>query len=260
MAEPTLSVDYAKLRTRIADFLGLGRVVASWSADDSARIAECIEGGMNRFLNPPPIQGYPAAYTWSFLNISTTLNLIAGTEEYTLPDSFGRLTSRFQFSDQKGTLRMKFVPKTVYDETRDMLSSTQTRPIMFCIIPQAVAAGVGQRFKAAFYPLPDAAYTLRYSYRALSDALAATGYLPGTAAHGETIALACLAWADLHRNGRIGEMESAFMQALAGSINNDLALNAEYDWLGSAMEPESEAETIHSQDWFAKYHGGPVTP
>jgi len=260
MAEPTLAVDYARLRMRIADFLGYTRVIASWSADDIARIAECIEGGMNRFLNPPPIQGYPAAYTWSFLNVSTTLSLVAGTEEYTLPDSFGRLTSRFQFSDQKGSIRMKFVPKTIYDETRDMLSTTRTRPIMFCLIPQAVSGTIGQRFKAAFYPLPDAAYSLRYSYRALTDALAATGYPPGTAAHGETIALACLAHADLHVNKRIGEMEAAFMQALAGSINNDLALNAEYDWLGSAQEPESEVGEIYSQDWFAQYHGGPVTP
>lgn len=260
MAESTLAVDYAKLRVRIADYLGYGRTSTSWTTDEQARIAECIEGGMNRFLNPPPIQGYPAAYTWSFLNVSTTLSLVAGTEEYSLPDSFGRLTSRFQFSDQKNSIPMKFVPKTIYDETRDLLSTTQSRPIMYCIIPQAVAAGVGQRFKVAFYPLPDAPYSLRYSYRALTDALAATGYPPGTAAHGETIALACLAFAELHRNKRIGEMDAAFMQALAGSINNDLALNAEYDWLGSAQEPDTEENEIFSRDWFTMYHGGAVTP
>jgi hypothetical protein len=84
MAESTLSIAYADLRSETGQFLGWSRDSANWSTENrSTIIASILADGLRRFYVPPILQGERKAHEWSFLkptiSITTTAPYSTGT-------------------------------------------------------------------------------------------------------------------------------------------------------------------------------------
>jgi len=261
VAESTLSNIHTDIAVSVADYLGYSRTAGNWTATDSARIDEYIKMGLNRFYNPPPIQGFPPGYTWSFLTVSTTLATVVSTEEYSLPDDFGVLVDGFKFSDNLWAYQPIHTSKDVYDRYRDLLSTTNGRPTMYAVFPQSVSGAAGQRFKVGLYPKADAIYPLRYSYRVLPNTIVSGSLYPyGGALHAETIKAACLSMAELAENGAPGYWNQYFMERLTASLNLDLASSA-VDYRGRIVGRDPrEFAGDEEQDWHDQINQGPVVP
>lgn len=77
MSESTLTIEWLALQAEVGFFLGYGRTLANWSADQDAEVAICVQAGIRRVYFPPGTNGYE----WSFLRPTATLYLGAsGTD------------------------------------------------------------------------------------------------------------------------------------------------------------------------------------
>ena len=76
MAESTLSITYADLRLAVANYLGMGLTVGSWSVNDAAVIEMILKSGLRQFYFPPSVGNQPP-YEWSFMKPVTTMATIA---------------------------------------------------------------------------------------------------------------------------------------------------------------------------------------
>jgi hypothetical protein len=259
MAESSLSTFYDEIRIDLADYLGFTRTPGNWSTDDEDRMARVIKRGLNRFYNPPPLPSMPADFRWSFLSPSTSLDTVASTEEYVLPDDFGMFTDMFAFTDQLGYRSPLYVPRATYLEFQNWYRTSPARPIYFCLLPQTTDGTTGQRFKVAFVPTPDIVYTLKYSYKILSETLTNTRKYPyGGAQHGETITSAIMAAAELIREGQRGPFYSDFIDLLSSSVRDDLA-SQRYDFIADAHDP-SVLEGMSEEEWLNRITATPTTP
>lgn len=81
MAESTLSLAWADLKSEVGFFLGYGRTVANFTTAQDAEVELLIHAGVRRVFFPPAMQGVEAGYEWSWLRPTTTLYLgAAGTD------------------------------------------------------------------------------------------------------------------------------------------------------------------------------------
>ncbi len=63
----TLETSYSDIRTRVGDFLGLGRTASAWSTENSSRVDGYIESGYRLFLSPG-LLGRSFVHEWSFMH------------------------------------------------------------------------------------------------------------------------------------------------------------------------------------------------
>ena len=120
MAESTLSLALADLRTEVSDFLGLGRTYASLSAGNQARVTMCIKRGLAQFYYPPPMNAGEEPHDWSFLHPVGSMVLWADigrdavrtvTNTYASPTTTITATSASFYASMVGrTLRIYHVP------------------------------------------------------------------------------------------------------------------------------------------------------
>lgn len=75
MAESSLSLGWPELQSEIGQFLGHGRTVANFSADEATLVAAICQSGVRRVYFPRAVQNVEPGYEWSFLRPSTTLYL-----------------------------------------------------------------------------------------------------------------------------------------------------------------------------------------
>lgn len=224
MAESTLSITYDDLCKQVGRYLGYGRDSDNWSADQTLDVEDCVQSGYRRFLTPPPISNAPVAHEWSFLAPVATLTLAADDGEYDLPASFNGLVDEFYFDSDGLYTSLWLVPVAEIMGYRSTTGTDVTGvPDRIAIRPKAHDGTTGQRFEALVYPIPDDAYTLYYRHNVLTDKLSSTALYPlGGAAHGDTIAAACLAHAEaVYSDGEGRVWDGRFMERIAASIKSD---------------------------------------
>jgi hypothetical protein len=230
MAESSATLGWADLKSEVGHFLGYGRTVANFSADQLADVEASVKAGIRMFYQPPVLPGEMAPYDWSFLHINTTIATVANDAEQDLPDAFGGVDGDFTFATTDSAFHA--VPIIGEGQIRAMQQgNTQTG------VPQYAAVRVksstmttGQRFEVCWWPKPDAIYTMGFRFRVQQDMISTSYPYPlGGSAHTETILSACIAMADERINDQPkGARWEAFMDRLRASVSYDRKRGQEY--------------------------------
>lgn len=88
MADSTLSVTWTSCNTAIARELGMSTDPSSWTDSSVSAKLDYVRQSAERSFYYALLPGEQGQVEWSFLNPPSTLNLVAGTSTYTLPDDF----------------------------------------------------------------------------------------------------------------------------------------------------------------------------
>lgn len=214
-AESTLSIMRSRLFREAGRVFDYGRSYVNWTTDQQADINEAVESAVRMVLFPD------GGHAWSWLRPTTTLVLTAGTDTYTLPGNFGGFVGDTFAHEAYPPFLVSVVPEA---RVRRM------QPLGLTGYPEYAGirplAGTGsasvQRWEVVFYPAPDAAYTLSYSYRILASAV--TGVLdelPGGVALAELYLQAVRAACETIRLDQAGPETAKFLVMLALAIQAD---------------------------------------
>jgi hypothetical protein len=161
---------------------------------------------------------------------TVTYSIRSGDGDFYMPDDFGgTLLHPFMFdTDTTGT---RLARTDVANILRHRQGDDQTtgKPRLFAIRPRRgtpTGASTGQRYEAMFWPVPDDAYTLYFSYQVLVSKLDSTNVYPvGGAEHCETVLASCLAMVEMETEGQQGVAYQNFLQQLAASIAVDMEMS-----------------------------------
>lgn len=219
MSESTLSLSLTTIQALIGQFMGYGRTPGAWTAGAAAEVDDAITSGHRQFYVPPPVGGI--VHRWSFMQPTTTLNTVANTGSYALPDAFAHLVGTLTFSANEAFKPLRTVGE---NRIRELLQNDSTvgMPQVAAIRWKASDGTTGQRQEVLFWPIPDSVYHLTYRYAVLPDAIATAKPWPlGGMGHAETILASCFAAAELRLEDARGERWAAFMDRLAASIALD---------------------------------------
>lgn len=119
-------------------------------------------------------------------------------------------------------------------------------PVAYAVVPVAPKEDlVGQRWELCIWPASDQMRTVSYQYALLPDAMLESDSLHyGGAVHSETLLEACLfAWEEMLEGISNGVHASAFMRALATSVNYD-RLQSTPDNLGLNLDSSDPYENM----------------
>ena len=92
MAESTLAVTFADLKSEVGHFLGYGRTEGSWATEQAADVAAAIKAGLRQFYFPPQLYSNEQPYKWRFLTPVVTLVTIAPYSTGTIAITNGATT------------------------------------------------------------------------------------------------------------------------------------------------------------------------
>lgn len=222
--ESTLSLSLTDLRKEVGWYWLGERASGNWSADELTQIDDIINSGLRQFYHPSPGGLAPKGYKWSFMEPTTTLSTVAGTDDYTLSANFGGMIGVATFA----TADNRWSPIEITGEARIRLlrqrdsGTAQSNPRYMAIRPISSSGSNGQRFQLMLWPDPDKAYTVSYRYHALPGKLTTGNPYPlGGEAHAETILASCLAVAEARQENNAGIHTANFMQRLQASIAYD---------------------------------------
>lgn len=234
MAESELSVSYADLVAEVAAFLGYG----SDPAGDA--LAECdrhVQAGYRRFLYPPAVEGVQAGYSWSFLSPVTTIATVASDQAQDLPADLARVIGSFYYGTQD---QLRPAVMQIGEGRYQALvgrAAAESSPQFACVRHKAnTAPATGQRLEVAWWPTPDAAYTLTYKYEAYTGKLSAQNPYPlGGMKHAELLVESCLAVAEVRSNDEVRGIHSdEFERMLRAAVEQDRGQGAQhYGAMGS---------------------------
>lgn len=229
MAESSLSLGYAELRSEIAYYLGYGRSSSNWTAEQILSIAACLASGLRQFYEPPPLPD-GTTHQWLFMKPVTTLSTTAGTSTVTLPDSYGGIDGELTYAAGTQRFPIKVVGEDEIRIAQAGAGSTSGPPQMVCVRPISVdGITTGQRYQAEFFPTPDAVYVLSYKRNFLPNAISSTYPYPwGGEQHAETILASCIAAAEFIEEETHGPKYEYFMERLKASIETDRRLGRQY--------------------------------
>ena len=240
MAESELSIKYADLLAEVAAFLGYGSAPTAWTADQRTECDRYVQGGLRRFYSPPAVQGSEPGYSWSFLSPVVTLATVSGQETQELPGDLARVLGQFHYSATDHHKSVVQAPEDVFQSYKTSSSSTGA-PAAASVRHKAKDPGRGQRLEVAWWPIPDAAYTLTYKYEAYNGKLSDDNPYPlGGMRHSELLLESCLAVAEQRANDERGNHTAEFERLLVSAIEQDRRVGSTHF---GHMGDRSEAST-----------------
>lgn len=228
MAESELSVAYSDLLQEVAAFLGYGPDSSAWSAPQLAELDRYVQAGVRRFYYPPAVEGVEAGYQWSFLSPVATLATVADQGSQELPGNLGRVMGNLHFDENQHRAPITQVSEQRYQELTSRGDGTG-HPRHVRVRYREQEPPTGQRFEAAWWPVPDAAYTLTYRYEGYSGKLSDDNPYPlGGMRHAELVVQSCLAVAEQRANDERGLHNQEFERVLASAIEQDRRIGAQH--------------------------------
>ncbi len=254
MAESELSIAYGDLLLEVAAFLGYGSSSTAWAPGQLAELDRYVQSGLRRFYYPPAMEGVEAGYPWSFLSPVATIVTVADDQAQDLPSALGRVLGGFHY--EQSCHRPSIVQVGEGDYQALISRSEDTgRPRVACVRHKVQEAGAGQRLEVAWWPIPDAAYTLTFSHEAYNPKLSDDNPYPlGGMKHAELVAQSCLAVAEQKANDERGLHTEEFGRMLKAAIQQDRRLGAKH--YGPMGQPASHATVPRHGDTGATY---PIT-
>lgn len=182
------------------------------SGSDLTEAQDYVKSGYLRFLG---------AYDWTFRRRYTTLSTESGVEVYELPREFGGFRTRPRFSQRSGYPPLEAISEAEWQELRE-LGEYNSWPLKFCTRAGHYDPTDAQRWEVCFWPTPNAAFTLYYSYYYMPPALSDdTDYPMGGAEMAEAILASCLAAAEQRGDEAAGVQTERSVQLLSDAISLD---------------------------------------
>jgi len=225
-----LTVTYTTLKREVGYFLGLSRDSDNYTAAQTSEIESIIDRGYRLFLNPPTTKdedGAVTAHVWRFLFPTTTISLTASTWYYDLPSTFGNMRGdRLYFAADSGYSPVIIIGQGQILDLRAR-ADTEGRPQYAAIRPKDPTGTAAQLFEIIFWPTPEQAYTLTYSYTKKTARITSSDPYPvGGEEHGETILQACLAMAERYKGKTQGPEWTMFLTMVQASMIRDKESNS----------------------------------
>lgn len=230
--ESTLSLTLDDIEAEVGHFLGYGRGAnfeeTAWTPQQQRDIDSVIKSGLRQFYFPPPIDGAPAGYDWSFLKPVASLTFASGDSTIPLPADFGGIEGQITMSAAASQISwpIDVVSDGFVRQKYAELPTSTGRPLVAAVQPlKETKPGRGQRFQLYLWPLADQAYTLRVAYYLTPDALTSHHPFPlGGMAHAETILQSCLSIAEQKLDDAMMVHTAKFKERLIASVNLDRRL------------------------------------
>jgi len=189
----------------------------SWAATNGTLVVDNTDYEISSRTNDTVIE-LESAPSSAFSDDSYTLEHNAN---YDLPDDFGALNGGFYYPDDVYYPSILIVPYTLIYEYRQV-DSSDGYPKYAAIRPKTTDGTDGQRFQALFWPRPNSAWNLIYSYSVLPNKLSESYPYPyGGMAHTETILSAMLATVEQMGDNVEGVHYNTFVRNLTASIKVD---------------------------------------
>lgn len=230
MAESTLGIAYADLRSEIGYYLGFGTDSSAWDTAQTLQINNALKSGLRKFYYPAMPSG--DTHNWRFMRPITTLSVTAADYDYDLPATFGGIEGNLTFAlTDTMTGPIKQVDESDIRRLREASSSSGT-PRFFAIRPKAgtpTGTTDGQRWELILWPTPSTACTLTYRYVILPDVITSSQtYSYGGAQHAETVKACVLAAAEETLNDGKTIWKTIMMERLMASIKADKAVAVQF--------------------------------
>ena len=226
----TLQLTFEDLYNRVAKFLG----TYGSSGPSGANLTDAQD-----IVNDAYTQ-FITAHDWTFLKPSQQLTTITGQHIYGLPDDFYHMLTDLQFGAGTSYPPVQEVSVDAVMEMRS-IETVSSWPTYYAIRPTAYDKEVGQSWEILFYPTCDAAYTLNFRYRILTDKLENADDIPiGGAEHTQLLRQMSLAEAELQKEKTIGPQGQQAANQLQGAVNQDSKRNPHrlgYNGNGIANDP-----------------------
>lgn len=232
MAESSLSLAFFDYLGETGEYLGYGRgdlgdnTDATWTDSQDKAVRKAVAAGQRQFYFPPPLEGERFSHEWAFLKPIASLSIPSGASELELPDDFGGFAEGpITLSNSGGTLvnSVSLTGEGIVREAQERNGSTTGIPQLVALVPiKGVGVQRGQRFKLTLWPDADAAYTIKFPYIVLPEALTgAKPYSYGGAQHVETVMASCLERAEFYRDNRRGVCFANWIERLTASVSID---------------------------------------
>jgi len=221
------------------------------SGDDRLDAEHWVTAGQRLFYNPPPLGG--VIHRWRFLRPIRYIETVADTECYDMPDDFGDVIGDMYHDASQGYAKLPKVGPGMILELKQGISSAG-KPRCFSIEPLETDGGDIQFFQARFWPMPNAVY--KFWYRAqLIPALMSESrqYGYGGADHAETLKAACMAAAEMIKDGEQGPKYAYFLECLQRSIAVDVSKGPDY--FGYAGDRSDEGTQDIPRCLYVTYNG-----
>ena len=239
------SDNFGELRRAAGRQLGYGRDPDSWSANQVTDIWDNLKSGLNQFYYPPrSLDGSPS-YQWSFMRPVGTLTMVSGESEYVLPDNFVSIVGGLYYvsSDLASTsIAIVNEARILHLRQRHAFDVSSNNP-QFAAITPVISDGLAtQKYKLLFYPTPDQAYSVQFTYIARQDVEKSDLAVPlGGSEHFETIRASVLAACELFLDDARGEHYQNFQERLQASIDLDRKMSSPQSlgYNGDGSSPEA---------------------
>jgi hypothetical protein len=207
-----LILTFSDLYNKVSKFLGTYGS-SGVTGTDLTDAKEIVNDAYRRFLIANPC--------WSFLSRDTTLTTVNGTSVYQLPPDFLELKRIFQFGANANYPLLEETSSQQIDDWRN-LNDISSYPSFFAIGVGEYTKETGQIWEVTFYPKPDAAYTLSYSYKMSPAKMEDDDDIPiGGLEYSDCIRQLCLAEAESNMEENSGVQEQKAAIALQLSLLND---------------------------------------
>jgi hypothetical protein len=170
MAESGLSLGASDFRAEIGKLAGYGRDSGEWSAAQLAHINRIMNTGIRQVYYPGAVHESVVGHDWTFLQPYTTLSVVSGTDDYDLPDDFGRFIGPIHYPSEEYREAIQIIPTSQILEYRSGVSTTGY-PRFACERWKASDGSDGQRKECLVWPEPDVTKTCLYQYEAYNGPL-----------------------------------------------------------------------------------------
>jgi hypothetical protein len=163
------------------------------------------------------------AHRWSFLNPTTTLATVASQTTNDLPDNFGGMRDDFAYSSTDNWKQLVRVEPDWINKQRSGSGAPEGPPTYYAIRPKAIAEATSERYEVVWWFIPDAAYTLTYSYDVNQDLLTADySFLLGSGQYGPILSQMARGEGELLVRRVRGPQSERADRMLAAAIEQDL--------------------------------------
>lgn len=230
---------FADLYSRVSQYLGTG---ASPNGSALTLSQQLVNSGIRRFLD---------AHNWTFKRNSqdAQLSIEIGDLAAVLPTDFVTLLT--DVTHDGPALPMVTMTDEATVRRHRAKNPTQATPYLFSVQRVSDPAATDPVYQFIFSPIPDATYTVSYSYEQQPADLEFDTDVPwGAQAHGETILLSCLAAAEQYADDEMSLHTKNYEIAVARSIQVDHKLPGTKfgtgNNIGTNITPTTEGPAVQS--------------
>jgi len=242
----------------IGELAGFGR--SGWSSAQEATITRVMNSGIRRVYYPPAVHESVVGYEWTFLRPYTTLALVSGTEDYTLPDDFARFIGPIHYPTEEYKENILIIPTAQILEYRSGVATTGY-PRYACERWKSSDGSDGQRKECLFWPKPDVTKTLSYQYEAYQGPLTESYPYPlGGMKLSELYLESCLAVVESRLDDEPGVHTREYIALLIDAVERDKQNGAQiYGQMGDKDSPKGTFRRgLTGGTYSITYKGGDV--